>query len=91
MDTSPEDIATWLARETGHVPEADAGYEEPKSLGLPNQSHEGLRKFFDGLHVEKALTEKRRNEALSAVDDAEEMHKALGESVKATPPTPQGY
>lgn len=90
MDTSPEDIADWLATETGH--EAEEGYGEedtekegeigPRRLGLPQDKHEKMRRFFDGLHVEKALAEKRRNEPLQMMDEAEQMNEALK---KATP------
>lgn len=86
--TSAEDVATWLARETGHVPEAEEGYEgetggydAEKGAGLPNPKHEKLRRFFDGLHVQKTLDEKRRSEAISQVDEAEEMNKALRDAV----------
>jgi len=89
MKTDPEEIATWLARETGHAPEAEGGYEgeeveeAPRKIGLPQDKHEKMRRFFDGLHVEKAMTEKRQADALSAVDEAEQMNEALK---KATPP-----
>lgn len=90
MDTNPEDIAQWLARETGHTPESDEGYTEgeiedgPRKIGLPQDKHEKLRRFFDGMHVERALTEKRRAEALQEVDEAEAMNQALKGA------TPQG-
>jgi len=80
--TNPEDIASWLGRETGHTPEADEGYEgevqtEDEGFGLPNPKHEKLRRFFDGIDVEKQLTAKRRATALSQVDEAEKMNQAL--------------
>jgi hypothetical protein len=83
MDTSPEDITSWLARETGHVPEADEGYTEdsetkaPGRLGLSDPHKDKMRKFFDGLHLEKALTDKRRESSVTAVDEAEEMNEQL--------------
>lgn len=88
-DTSVEDVTTWLARETGHAPEADEGYEvdgeEPaSSFGLPNPKHEKMRRFFDGLQVEKQLKAKRDEEALSMVDEAEEMNNALKGAIKPT-------
>lgn len=88
MDTSPEDVAKWLATETGHNPEADEGYEDekteegPRAIGLPQDKHEKMRRFFDGLHVEKALTEKRRAESVDALDETDEFNKAL---MKAAP------
>lgn len=93
MDTNPEDIATWLARETGHAPVGDEGYgddeatEGPRKIGLPQDKHEKLRRFFDGLHVEKGLTEKRRAGALDAVDETEKMNQSLQQAIQ--PPTPQ--
>lgn len=82
--TSAEDVAMWLGRETGHAPEATEGYDEEKKgydaengIGLPQGDHEKMRRFFDGLHVEKALTEKRRNEALDMVDEADQMNQDL--------------
>lgn len=84
MKTDPEEIATWLARETGHAPGTEEGYEDeetveetPRRFGLPQDKHEKMRRFFDGLHVEKAMTEKRQAEAMSAVDEAEQMNEAL--------------
>lgn len=89
MKTDPEEIATWLARETGHAPGTEEGYEEegaeeaaPRAIGLPQDKHEKMRRFFDGLHVEKAMTEKRRSDALTDMDEAEKMNEALK---KATP------
>lgn len=91
MKNDAEDVAKWLARETGHVPEADEGYEEETEaeeetprLGLPNKKHEQMRRFFDGLEIEKGLTAKRRAESMDAIDEADEMNKALKGSL---PPT----
>lgn len=97
MDTNPEDIATWLARETGHTPVGDEGYgdeettEGPRKIGLPQDKHEKLRRFFDGLHIEKGLTEKRRAESLDAVDETDEMNKALQKSIQPTTPPTGAY
>lgn len=97
MDTNPEDVATWLARETGHAPEAEEGYEgkgeakgAPRAIGLPQDKHEKMRRFFDGLHVEKALTEKRRGEAIDDLDEADKFNEALRTAAPQTPQSPQG-
>lgn len=85
-ETDAADIATWLARETGH-PTGDeevateGGYDESKGIGLPQAKHEEMRRFFDGLEVERALKEKRSASALEAVDEADEMNKALKNSI----------
>jgi len=90
MKTNPEDIANWLAVETGH--EADETDEVEKGegaeesdemphLGLPNATHEKMRRFFDGLHVEKALTEKRRNDTMGMIDEAEKQNEALKSAI----------
>jgi hypothetical protein len=92
-DTSAEDVASWLGRETGHSPDSTDGYsedeategEEPRSLGLPNANHEKLRQFFDGLHIEKSLTEKRRADALAPLDEADQMNEALKGAISKGP------
>lgn len=94
-DPNAEDVASWLGRETGHVPEADEeaheGYEAgeeadgSRPLGLPNANHEKLRQFFDGLHIEKSLTEKRRAEALAPLDEADQMNEALKGAISKGP------
>lgn len=90
MDTNAEDVAKWLGRETGHVPEADEGYDEdekaehePGRIGLPNAHNDRMRKFFDGLHLEKALTEKRRQKSVESLGEAEKMDEALRGSLGA--------
>lgn len=92
MDTSPEDVALWLARETGHTAEGPEGYETkgaemeeegPRRIGLPQDNHEKLRRFFDGLNIEKAMTEKRRASAIDKMDETAQMNEALKQ---ATPP-----
>lgn len=96
MDTNPEDISTWLARETGHGDVSDEGYGEekaeegPRPIGLPKDNHEKMRRFFDGLNVEKSLTEKRRSEALTDLDEAEAMNEALKRSIQPPQQAPQG-
>ena len=94
------DVAQWLARETGHTPGAEEGYSDesveteddmPKGMGLPNAKHEKMRRFFDGLHVEKSLTEKRRADALGAVDEADQMNQALKGAISPQTPPGGGY
>ena len=99
MKNDAEAVSQWLARETGHVPEADEGYEEGEEteageiphLGLPNPKHEKMRRFFDGLEVEKGLTAKRRAESMEAIDEADEMNKALKGSIPPTTPPGGGF
>lgn len=94
METNPEDVAKWLARETGHAPEAEEGYSEeateegPRKIGLPQDKHEKLRRFFDGLHVERSLQERRRAESLNAVDEADMMNQSLKAAIPQGPQAP---
>lgn len=92
--TSSKDVASWLARETGHVPEdeetTEGTYSSEEGIGLPNPKHEKLRRFFDGLNIEKGLTERRRADALSAIDETAEMNKAL-KGALPTPPAQEGF
>lgn len=73
-----EDIATWLARETGHTDGPDGDTEEPdEGIGLPQKRKAELDQFFSGLEVEKAMRNQRRQEAVADVDDAAELRKAI--------------
>ena len=92
------DVAQWLARETGHVPEADEGYGEgeasydaDKGVGLPNKNHERMRRFFDGLNVEQAMTERRRMDAMMDIDEAEMQKQALRGAIPEQTPPGGGY
>jgi len=92
--TSAEDVATWLARETGHSPSSNEGYAAPdtsassdtaasdqQGYGLPNKNHEKLRRFFDGLHIQNAMNAKRKADALNNMDETQQMNDALKQAL----------
>lgn len=90
--SSAEDVATWLARETGHVDIPEEGYgEEDKPSMLPAKKRKSLSKFFDGLQVEKAMQEQRRGEALADVDDAAALRQAIAPRLSEGPPNATAY
>lgn len=71
-----EAIAEWLATETGHTGETETEEEGPKQH-LPTQRRENMRQFFDGIDLEKKMTERRRNKAMEPIEQADELMKAV--------------
>lgn len=87
-----EEITTWLARETGHTDVPDEGYgEEENSQMLPAKRRTDLSKFFDGLHVQKEMQARRRDEAVSALDDADELRKSIAPRLTEGPNNATSY
>lgn len=85
MQNDPEAIAQWLAMETGHVADGEAYEEEEEQPKLPIARRANLRQFFDGIDVEKKLTERRRAKAMEPLDQADALMKAVQEPPAAGP------
>lgn len=81
-----EAIAEWLGRETGHTPEADEGYGDQPVLDMPTKRRADLGQFFDGLHVQKEMQARRRDEAVTALDEADELRKAIAPTLNQGAP-----
>lgn len=86
-----EEVATWLARETGHVDAPDEAYEGPDKMDLPVKRRKDLGQFFDGLHVQKEMQTRRREEAVSALDDADELRKSIAPRLTEGPNNATSY
>lgn len=87
--SSEEDIAKWLARETGNAGEGTK-YEPSKGMNLPRQRREDLGSFFEGLEIDKAKRDQRKRAAMQDVEDVEALRNALRPPLNPTNPTNPG-